>query len=171
MQLTQTKTVIDFYNAAIALDNELDFDLFPKKAPPSSESVMIDGIKLPKLGSLTIGESILWDELIPAIDMDKTTMATIYKLVCTIFLRTRASKSLSDIIKMPQSTTEEIYNFFVLERDGEKASEPKAPSEPVESVATGNESAPLKSGIEPFGDFSTATPPIADSVTPSLVAA
>lgn len=174
MQLTQTKTIIDFFKAAIDLDRELDFALFPKEPVVSSESVTIGGISIPKLGSLTVGESILWDELISAIDMDKTMMATIYKVVSGIVLKGRctADYSLLDIIKLPQDTAEGIYNFFTSERDGGKVEADSAPTEETQpTVKTGNGSSPAKSGTAPSGDSSTAIPVIVDSVTTPLVAA
>ena len=174
MQLTQTKTIIDFFKAAIELDRELDFALFPKEPPIHNEWVEIGGISIPKLGSLTVGESVLWDELIVAIDMDATMMTTIYKVVSGIVLNSRcaANYSLLDIIKMPQSTAEGIYNFFASERDGGKI-EPVAETvpEPQATVTMGNGSSPVKSGIALSGDSNTDTPAIADSVTTPLVAA
>lgn len=172
MQL-QTKTIIDFFKAAIELDRELDFALFPKEPPIHNEWVEIGGITIPKLGSLTVGESILWDELISAIDMDKTMMATIYKVVSGIVLKGRctADYSLLDIIKLPQDTAEGIYNFFNSERDGGKVETDSAPAEETQpAVKTGNGSSPVKSGIAPSGDSNTATPVIVDSVTAPLVA-
>ena len=174
MQLTQTKTIIDFFKAAIELDRELDFALFPKEPPIHNEWVEIGGITIPKLGSLTVGESILWDELISAIDMDKTMMATIYKVVSGIVLKGRctADYSLLDIIKLPQDTAEGIYNFFTSERDGGKAETDSAPAEETQpTVKTGNGSSPVKSGTALSGDSNTAIPVIVDSVTTPLVAA
>ena len=174
MQLTQTKTIIDFFKAAIDLDRELDFALFPKEPVVSSESVTIGGITIPKLGSLTVGESILWDELISAIDMDKTMMATIYKVVSGIVLKGRctADYSLLNIIKLPQDTAEGIYNFFTSERDGGKVEPDSAPAEETQPVVkTGNGSSPAKSGTALSGDSNTATPVIVDSITAPLVAA
>jgi len=174
MQLTQTKTIIDFFKAAIDLDRELDFALFPQEHDVSSENVTIGGITIPKLGSLTVGESILWDELISAIDMDATMMTTIYKVVAGIVLKSRctADYKLLDIVKMPQATAEEIYNFFTSERDGGKV-EPVAETvpEPQTTVKTGNGSSPVKSGIAPSGDSNTDTPAIVDSTLTPLVAA
>ena len=174
MQLTQTKTIIDFFKAAIELDRELDFALFPKEPPIHNEWVEIGGITIPKLGSLTVGESILWDELISAIDMDKTMMATIYKVVSGIVLKGRctADYNLLDIIKLPQDTAEGIYNFFTSERDGGKAETDSAPAEETQpTVKTGNGSSPVKSGTALSGDSNTAIPVIVDSVTTPLVAA
>ena len=173
MQLTQTKTIIDFFKAAIDLDRELDFALFPQEHDVSSENVTIGGISIPKLGSLTVGESILWDELISAIDMDATMMTTIYKVVSGIVLKSRctADYKLLDIIKLPQATAEEIYNFFTSERDGGKI-EPTAETvpEPQAPVTMGNGSSPVKSGIALSGDSNTDIPAIAASVTTPLVA-
>ena len=174
MQLTQTKTIIDFFKAAIELDRELDFALFPKEPPIHNEWVEIGGITIPKLGALTVGESILWDELISAIDMDKTMMATIYKVVSGIVLKGRctADYNLLDIIKLPQDTAEGIYNFFTSERDGGKAETDSAPAEETQPVVkTGNGSSPAKSGTALSGDSNTAIPVIVDSVTTPLVAA
>ena len=174
MQLTQTKTIIDFFKAAIDLDRELDFALFPQERDVPSETVEIGGITIPKLGSLTVGESILWDELISAIDMDATMMTTIYKVVAGIVLRSRctADYKLLDIVKMPQATAEGIYNFFASERDGGKVETDSAPAEETQpTVKTGNGSSPVKSGTAHSGDSNTAIPVIVDSATTPLVAA
>jgi hypothetical protein len=165
---SQIKLAADFFAQAEQFNAEMPFDVFPKAAIVSDQTVTMGGFELPKLGQLVQGELFLWTHFATQIQ-DETWNTTVRFVGATLLLRFRHDPSwnLSKTMALGTRQIEEIYNFFKAEQEAETTiAQPDAETEATDAAPK----TPGKSGKKRSGSSTSAMPDseVSDSAVAEL---